>query len=174
MFQQTDFIVTPMHISNYLKKNNNNKEAILKNRTLVNHSNLKKKKNIDMLVFTFNLVQEYTSRFTPQTWCLFFSVGAAKQVNAVKSVVIMTTLSQTVNTPHISPRYLCGPNSVNFPFTTPNLLPHWQNDTKEPKWEILFEKSFGKKYFFKLLLEVKRVREKLIGNRHKKGISKKI
>lgn len=66
-----------------------------------------------------------------------FSVGAAKQVNAVKSDKTPNChhdnfISGCQHATHFS-RYLCGTDSVTFPFTAPHLLPHCPKATRDPK-----------------------------------------
>lgn len=78
----------------------------------------------------------------------------------------MTTSSETVNMPHISPRYLWGPDSVNFGLTKLHLL-HCPKVTRDPKQERQFQESFGQKHYFKLWLDIKNSERHLRSNRHK-------
>ena len=74
-----------------------------------------------------------------------FPVGAAKQVNAVKSDKTPNChydnfISDCQHATHLS-RYLWGADSVTFSLTTPYLLPHCPKATRDPKWKIFFSRN---------------------------------
>lgn len=86
------------------------------------------------------------SGFSPPRQCLLFQLEEQKSILSDQTglqIVIVTTSSQTLNMPHISPRCLCGPASVISPFTIPNLFPCCPKATMDPKQDRFFQESFG-------------------------------